>query len=52
MASWRGLMHAWRFTSADTVLQLGWGVGAPWAAGYLTMAVLTLLAAVQQRRRR
>jgi len=52
MASWLGLMHAWRFTSADTVLQLGWGVGAPWAAGYLTMAVLTLLAAVQQRRRR
>jgi AGZA family xanthine/uracil permease-like MFS transporter len=50
-ASWLGLMHAWRFTNGDTVLQLGWGVGAPWAGGYLTMALLTLLAALQQRRR-
>jgi len=38
-----GLLHAWRFTSADTVLDPGWGSGAPWALGYLAMAVVFLL---------
>jgi len=42
-ASWLGLLHAWRFTAADTVFNLGWGTGAPWALGYLTMAVVFLL---------
>jgi len=26
-ASWLGLIHAWRFSGADTALQLGWGTG-------------------------
>jgi AGZA family xanthine/uracil permease-like MFS transporter len=42
-ASWVGLLHAWRFTAADTVFNLGWGTGAPWALGYLAMAVVFLL---------
>ena len=41
--SWVGLLHAWRFTSADTVLNPGWGTGSPWALGYLAMAVVFLL---------
>jgi AGZA family xanthine/uracil permease-like MFS transporter len=41
--SWVGLMHAWRFTLADTVLQPGWGSGREWALGYLAMAVVFLL---------
>ena len=27
--AWLGVIHAWRFTQADTVLQLGWGAGGP-----------------------
>jgi AGZA family xanthine/uracil permease-like MFS transporter len=42
-ASWLGLLHAWRFTAADTVFHLGWGTGAAWAQGYLAMAVVFLL---------
>jgi AGZA family xanthine/uracil permease-like MFS transporter len=38
--SWVGLMHAWRFTSADTVLNPGWGTGHSWALGYLAMALV------------
>ncbi len=41
--SWVGLMHAWRFTLADTVLQPGWGSGGEWALGYLVMAAVFLL---------
>jgi AGZA family xanthine/uracil permease-like MFS transporter len=41
--SWVGLLHAWRFTSADTVLNPGWGTGSSWALGYLAMAVVFLL---------
>ena len=48
--SWVGLMHAWRFTVADTVLQPGWGSGREWALGYLAMAVVFLLGWRQQRR--
>ena len=40
--SWVGLIHAWRFTPADTVLSPGWGHGASWALGYLAMAVVFL----------
>ena len=50
LCSWVGLMHAWQFTQADTVLKLGWGVGAPWAAGYAVMAVVFALAWFQARR--
>jgi len=50
VASWFGLIHAWRFTAADTVLQLGWGSGAPWALGYLAMALVFAAAALARRR--
>jgi AGZA family xanthine/uracil permease-like MFS transporter len=40
--SWVGLIHAWRFTPADTVLSPGWGHGASWALGYLVMALVFL----------
>ena len=40
--SWVGLIHARRFTPADTVLSPGWGHGASWALGYLAMAVVFL----------
>jgi AGZA family xanthine/uracil permease-like MFS transporter len=42
--AWFGVIHAWQFTSADTVLQLGWGVGRPWALGYAVMALVFLAA--------
>ncbi|MFY8148312.1 MAG: NCS2 family permease [Prochlorococcaceae cyanobacterium] len=40
LASWFGLIHAWRFTAADTVLQLGPGAGASWALGYGLVALI------------
>jgi len=49
LASWLGLIHAWRFTAADTVLNLGWGAGAPWALGYLVMALVFAAAAALDR---
>ncbi|MCP9848585.1 NCS2 family permease [Cyanobium sp. Morenito 9A2] len=49
-ASWLGLIHAWRFTPADTVLDLGWGTGGPWALGYLVMALVFAAAAGLVRR--
>ena len=51
-AAWLGVIHAWRFTQADTVLQLGWGRGGSWALGYLLMALVFLAAAGWQRRQR
>jgi AGZA family xanthine/uracil permease-like MFS transporter len=42
--SWFGVIHAWQFTSSDTVLQLGWGVGRSWALGYGVMALVFLAA--------
>jgi AGZA family xanthine/uracil permease-like MFS transporter len=42
--SWFGVMHGWRFTPADTVLQLGWGVGSSWALGYGVMTLVLLAA--------
>jgi len=50
--AWFGVIHAWRFTQADTVLQVGWGTGSSWAAGYLLMAVVFLLAGLAGRLRR
>ena len=50
VASWIGIIHAWRFSQADTVLELGWGVGNSWALGYLLMTVVFILAGLQQRR--
>ena len=49
--SWVGLLHAWRFTMADTALQPGWGTGAPWALGYLVMALVFLGASLAPRER-
>jgi AGZA family xanthine/uracil permease-like MFS transporter len=46
--AWLGVIHAWRFTTSDTVLQLGWGVGSSWALGYLLMAVVFGLASRAQ----
>jgi AGZA family xanthine/uracil permease-like MFS transporter len=46
-----GLLHAWRFTMADTALQPGWGTGAPWALGYLVMALVFLGAPLAPRER-
>ncbi|MFQ6537112.1 MULTISPECIES: NCS2 family permease [Aphanothece] len=51
LAAWFGIIHAWRFDQADTVLSLGWGAGSPWAAGYGAMALVLLLTALWQRRR-
>jgi AGZA family xanthine/uracil permease-like MFS transporter len=48
--SWVGLLHAWRFTQADTVLDPGWGHGSSWALGYLAMALVLLLGWWGQRR--
>jgi adenine/guanine/hypoxanthine permease len=50
LASWFGLIHAWRFTAADTVLQMGWGTGARWALGYLIMALVFSAAALARQR--
>ena len=49
-AAWLGLIHAWQFTASDTVLQLGWGVGAPWAMGYGVMALVFSSAAALRAR--
>jgi AGZA family xanthine/uracil permease-like MFS transporter len=48
--AWLGVIHAWRFTPSDTVLELGWGVGSSWALGYLLMAVVFAMASLQQQR--
>ncbi|MBC1262117.1 NCS2 family permease [Synechococcus sp. BSF8S] len=50
VGSWFGLIHAWRFTPADTALNLGWGTGADWALGYLAMAAVFAAAAWGHRR--
>ena len=47
--SWIGVIHAWRFLSADTVLQLEWGAGAEWALGYLLMAAVFGLSHLQNQ---
>lgn len=49
-AAWLGVIHAWRFTPSDTVLQLGWGSGGSWALGYLLMALVFLLAGLQREK--
>ncbi len=50
LASWFGLIHAWRFTASDTVLQMGWGTGGRWALGYLLMALVFSAAALARQR--
>ena len=48
-AAWFGVINAWQFSQADTVLKLGWGAGSAWALAYLLMAVVFLLAGLSQR---
>jgi len=50
LCSWFGLIHAWQFSQADTVLQLGWGVGSRWALGYGSMALIFALSHLAIRR--
>ncbi|KYC38672.1 permease [Scytonema hofmannii PCC 7110] len=38
--SWFGLMHSYRWTVADTVVNLGFGTGVAWAVGYLLLGIL------------
>ncbi|RMG11374.1 MAG: NCS2 family permease [Cyanobacteria bacterium J055] len=45
LLSWVGLMHAYQWTPADTVLHFGWGTGSSWALGYGLLAILMLCAA-------
>jgi len=47
--SWVGLLHAWRFTAGDTVLDPGWGHGSSWALGYLAMALVFSLGWLARR---
>ena len=48
--SWFGVIHAWQFSQADTVLQVGWGVGSRWALGYGLMALMLALSHLAIRR--
>ncbi len=38
--SWLGLLHSFKWTIADTVLDLGWGKGGSFALSYLFLALL------------
>ncbi|MEH1779871.1 MAG: NCS2 family permease [Nostoc sp.] len=49
--SWVGLMHSYRWTVADTVVNFGWGTGAPWAIGYMMQAILFFYVDWQERRK-
>jgi adenine/guanine/hypoxanthine permease len=44
--AWFGVLHAWRFSTGDTVLNLGWGTGQPWAIAYGVITFLILIARV------
>ena len=49
LLAWFGVINAWQFTTADTVMHLGWGTGAPWALAYAVVTALLLLARVLPR---
>ena len=42
--AWVGLLHSYTWTIGDTVLNLGWGTGAPWAVSYGLFSLLLLYA--------
>ena len=42
--AWFGVIHAWQFSTGDTVVNLGWGTGQPWAISYAGITVLVLIA--------
>ena len=48
--SWLGLLHSYKWTLGDTVIDLGWGAGAPWAVSYSLLAILFLYAQWQKKR--
>ena len=50
--SWVGLMHAYAWTSSDTVVALGWGAGRDWALGYAAMAAFLIVAPLATREAR
>lgn len=52
LLSWVGLIHSYRWTVADTVINLGFGAGSSWAMGYGLLAILFLYAGWQARRLR
>jgi adenine/guanine/hypoxanthine permease len=49
LLSFVGLMHSYRWTPADTVINLGWGTGTEWAIGYLLLGILFIYAAMVSR---
>ena len=49
LLSWVGLMHSYRWTVADTVINLGWGAGGAWAVAYCLLAILFFYAQFQSR---
>ncbi|MEH1766851.1 NCS2 family permease [Nostoc sp.] len=49
--SWVGLMHSYRWTVADTVVNFGWGTGATWAIGYILLTILFFYVDWQERRK-
>ena len=42
--AWFGILHGWTFALSDTVVQLGWGAGAPWALAYGLVTLMTVAA--------
>ena len=50
--AWFGLLTAWRFSTSDAVLHLGWGTGQPWASAYAVITLLILIARVLPRESR
>ncbi len=50
--AWVGLIHSFAWTPADTVVSLGWGTGTEWAVSYLLLAILFVLAAWFNKRKK
>jgi AGZA family xanthine/uracil permease-like MFS transporter len=48
LISWLGLMHAYQWTMADTVINLRWGAGSSWTGGYLLLAILFFYAGLKK----
>ena len=44
LLAWFGVIHAWTFTVSDTMVNLGWGTGQPWAIGYGAVTLVMLIA--------
>ena len=42
--AWFGVIPAWQFSTGDTVVNLGWQTGEPWAIAYALITVLILIA--------